>query len=96
MTPEFAARKRATCDAVRSVFIDEPNAEAILGAMLARSGGTRPSERQAVMAQMEWLYGKWLREQAERHAIPIVLAQPRETLVDRILESAECERQGNQ
>jgi hypothetical protein len=37
---------------------------------------------------MAWRYGNWLREQTPKLGLPSVLAQPRLTLVDRIIAAA--------
>ncbi len=88
ITPELAARRCAASDEVRAVFLDEPVADDIMASMLERSKRTEPDARQLVVARVAWLYGNWIREQAERHRIPLVAARPRETLVERIIEAA--------
>lgn len=88
ITPHFAAQKCASSPKVRAVFIDEQLAEKILASMVKRSGRTEPNERQLVIAEVAWLYGKWLREEAHHHGVPTVPARPRKTLVDRIISAA--------
>jgi 2-phosphoglycerate kinase len=87
ITPEMAARKSVS-QQVRAIFIDEPEEQEILASMLQRSKRTEPLPRQLSLAAMAWRYGNWLREQTERLGLPSVLARPRETLVERILEAA--------
>jgi len=87
-TPELAARRCAASDEVRSVFLDEPLESDIMASMLERSKRTEPDARQLIVARVGWLYGNWIREQAQQHGVPIVNARPRETLVDRIIAAA--------
>jgi 2-phosphoglycerate kinase len=89
ITPELAARLTGESDAVRAVFIDEPDGDEILGWMVERSGVTEPTRRQIVMAKTAELYGSWLREEANRLGLALVSARPRTTLVDRIIAAAE-------
>jgi len=88
ITPELAARLCAASDEVRAVFLDEAEEHDIMASMLERSKRTEPDARQLIVARVGWLYGNWIREQAERHGIPMVTVRPRETLVDRIIEAA--------
>ncbi len=89
ITPELAAQKCASSDAIRAVFIDEPEVDGIIASVLERSGRTEPTDRQVVMSKVALLYGDWLREGAQRHGLPLVSARPRETLVDRIVQAAD-------
>lgn len=88
ITPELAARRCAASDEVRAVFLDEAKERNIMASMLERSKRTEPDARQLIVARVGWLYGNWIREQAERHCIPLVATRPRKTLVDRIIEAA--------
>ncbi len=87
ITPESAARRCAS-ERERAVFIDEPVEQEILASMLQRSKRTEPLPRQLTISAMAWRYGNWLREQTTRLGLPSVLAQPRQTLVDRIIAAA--------
>jgi len=87
ISPELAARRCATSDEVRAVFIDEALETDIMTSMLERSGRTEPDARQLIVARVGWLYGNWIREHAEKHGIPLVAARPRETLVGRIIQA---------
>ena len=87
ITPELAAQRCAVSDEVRAVFIDEPVADEIMALILERSKRTEPDARQLIVARVAWLYGNWIREQAQRHGVSLVTARPRETLVDRIIEA---------
>jgi 2-phosphoglycerate kinase len=88
MTPEFAARRRAVSDEVRAVFIDEPLESDIMASILERSNRTEPDARQLIVARVAWLYGNWIRQQANQQGVPLVAARPRETLVGRIIAAA--------
>ncbi len=75
---------------VRAVFIHEPDEAALHEAMFARQRGVErasPGE-QRTQARMSWLYGNWLRDQAERRGLPVVAARSWETLPARILAAA--------
>lgn len=89
ITPELAARKCASSEEVRAVFIDELSEEEILTSMVRRSGRPEPDGRQLVISQVAGLYAAWLRKAAERLALPLVAARPRGTLVNRIIQAAE-------
>jgi len=73
-------------DLVRAVVLIEPDEAVILRAMLDRGRGigrlTEPEQR--AQARGSWLYGQWLRTQAERHGLPVVEARPWATLADRV------------
>jgi hypothetical protein len=40
---------------------------------------------QAGRARVSWLYGQWLKHEAERYGLPVLSARPWDTLFDRIL-----------
>lgn len=88
ITPGLAARRCASSDEVRAVFLDEPLESDILASMLERSKRSEPDARQLIVARVGWLYGNWIREHAERQGIPLVASRPRETVVGRIIEAA--------
>jgi 2-phosphoglycerate kinase len=72
---------------IRAVFIHEPDEAALHEAMFARQRGyDRASpEEQRTQVRMSWLYGNWLRDEAERRGLPIVAARPWGTLPARML-----------
>jgi 2-phosphoglycerate kinase len=74
-------------DQVRAVFLHEADEDAILAAMRERGRGINryTPEEQRTQARTSWLYGQWLRAEAERYGQPVVPARPYETLADRIL-----------
>lgn len=88
ITPEMAARQCAESDEVRAVFIDETERDGIMANMLERSKRTEPDARQLIVAEVGWMYGNWIREEATKHGMPAVAARPRETLVQRIIAAA--------
>jgi 2-phosphoglycerate kinase len=94
ITPALAARKCAQTPEVRAVFIDDPNEDDLLGSMVTRSGRSEPGARLIMLARVSVLYGDWLRQGAQRHGVPVVLARPHEALADRILEAADSGAKG--
>lgn len=72
---------------VRSVFLIESDEEAILQNMRQRGRGfERTSLReQETLVRASWLYGQWLRRQADYYNLPAVESRPWETLLERVL-----------
>ena len=85
ITPTVAGRWTRQYEAVRAVFIHEPDMDEILAAMLARSGRQNPTPRKKVLSEVCWLFGNWVREQALAEGLPVVDAPPRATLAERVL-----------
>jgi hypothetical protein len=52
-----------------------------------RGFGQLSLKEQETFARASWLYGQWLRRQADRYELPIVEARPPETLVERVLQA---------
>ncbi len=77
-------------EAVRSVFLVEPDESAILDAVVERgrdfAGRAEADIAEAVRAR--WLFGHWLAAEAARHGLPVVEPRPWDTLAKRILEQA--------
>ena len=90
ITPAAAARWPRQYDAVRAVFIHEPDVDEVLAAMVARSGTITP--RKKVSSKVYWLFGHWVREQALAEGLPVVDAPPRGTLTERVLAATELSR----
>ncbi|MGH2608045.1 MAG: AAA family ATPase [Tepidiformaceae bacterium] len=72
----------------RCVVIHEPAAGEVKRAMRQRwstiSGQVRATlPRERLGAEVSWLYGNWLRDEAAEHGLPIITARPRETLHER-------------
>lgn len=97
--PEYAAQSphvapipaHALAQSVRAIVLHEPDEEGILAAMHARGRGfpSRPPHEQQVQARGAWLYGAWLRAEAERYGLPVLPARPRDTLLARALHALE-------
>lgn len=68
-------------DAVRGVFLVEPDEAQIVANLLSRERQAGPQE---LRARVSWLYGRWLTEEAERRGLPVVPPRPWETLVERV------------
>jgi 2-phosphoglycerate kinase len=95
--PELAAQHRfaelkhfwglQTEREVRSVFLFEQDEQAILQSMVTRGRGFQDlaPEQQRAMARSSWLYGQWLRQEAETHGLPLLPARPWDTLLDRVI-----------
>jgi 2-phosphoglycerate kinase len=79
-----SVRARATEGRIRAVFLYEPDADALYANMQARRVGLFSQAH----ARKNFLYGKWLRQEAERRGLPTVAARPWHTLVDRILAAS--------
>ena len=85
ITPAIAARWTRQFGGVRTVFIRETDVDQVLSAMVARSGAKDPTPRKKVIAEVCWLFGIWVREQATVEGLPVVNAAPRGTLTERVL-----------
>lgn len=72
---------------VRALFLIESDEEVILNNMRRRGRGfERFSPReQETLARASWLYGQWLRRQADHYDLPVVESHPWETLLERVL-----------
>jgi len=71
---------------VRGVFLFEPDESIVLRNMRARGRGFQdaPPTVQAALVSGSWQYGQWLRSEAERQGVPVILSRPYETLAERI------------
>lgn len=87
ITPAVAGRWTRQYEAVRAVFIHEPDVDEVLASMLARSDRQNPTHGQRVLSEVCWLFGNWVREQALAEGLPVVDAPPRATLAERVLEA---------
>lgn len=84
-TKEFTPAR--VSNEVRSLFLIESDEEMILTNLRRRRRGFEhfsPRE-QETLARASWLYGQWLRRQADHYDLPVVEARPWETLLERIL-----------
>ncbi len=89
VTPAAARRWARRYDSLPAVFLHEPVVKEVLAAMLARSGQRRPTRKKSVLSEVCWLFGNWVREQAEAEGLPVVRARPHETLAERVLAAVE-------
>jgi len=98
VVPAMAARhsfaELDTGDRVRAVFLVEPDEAVMLRTMLERGRGIdrHDEPEQRAQAHASWLYGQWLRTQAERHGLPVVEARPWATLADRVRDVVDVPR----
>lgn len=74
---------------VRGLLLTEPEEIAILAAMHGRGRGfdQHPEIEQQSQAHGSWLYGSWLRAEAERYSTPVLPARPYDTVMTRALEA---------
>lgn len=76
-----AVRERTTGGRTRAVFLHEPDEDVLRANMEARRVGLYSRAH----ARKNFLYGEWLRKEAERRGLSVVPARPWDTLADRIL-----------
>lgn len=74
---------------VRSLFLSEPTEAGLLANMQERGRGLEAHEtaEQVQQARMNWLYGQWLAEQARHLGLPVLSTQPRDTIVQRVVDT---------
>ena len=84
--PALAAQARFSGQAnggrVRGAFLHEPDEQQLVANYLAREPERGP---QVKRAHVSWLHGLWLRQEAERHGLPVVLARPWDTVFERLI-----------
>ncbi len=70
-------------DQVCSLFVIEPEEDAILANMCGRGRGfdQRTLDEQQTQARASWLYGQWLQTEAAQRGLPIIFSRPWDTLV---------------
>ncbi|HEX5415307.1 MAG TPA: hypothetical protein VFZ25_06560, partial [Chloroflexota bacterium] len=89
--PSLAAQDRIdgapALGRVRSVFLYEPDERQLRATMLRRfrPGDVAVTDEDRNFAGMHWLYGEWLRQEAELLSLPTIPSRPYDTLVERIL-----------
>lgn len=82
-----SVRARNTNGRIRTVYLYEPDGDALYANFLARGrDGWRGNLR--AHARKHALYGEWLTQEAEQRGLSTVPARPWDTLVDRILAAA--------
>jgi 2-phosphoglycerate kinase len=67
---------------VRALFLYESDLAQIVANFLLREPEHGPQHKRA---EVSWLYGQWLKAEAERYNIPALPARPWDTLFDRVL-----------
>ena len=73
-------------EAVRSVFLVEPDVAAVVARGREFAGRVEAELTEAVRAR--WLFGRWLAGEAARHGLPVVEPRPWDTLAERIVAAA--------
>lgn len=75
---------------VQTVFIVEQDEAQLLNNLQSRGRGFNEWEPMAQegFAHASWLYGQWLARQANKLELPVIDAQPRQTLLARVLSVA--------
>jgi 2-phosphoglycerate kinase len=75
---------------VRMVFIVEQNETQLLQNLRSRGRGFREWDtlEQEGFVHASWIYGQWLAREANRLELPVIDAQPQETLLERLLSVA--------
>jgi 2-phosphoglycerate kinase len=75
---------------VRAVFLVEQEEEILMQQL--RQGehacGHLSLREQETLAHAHWLYGQWIRRQAEGYRLPVVESRPWETLIERVALAA--------
>lgn len=82
--PTFAGMEQN--NAVRGVFLYEPDEAQLLANFLQREPANGPQHKRA---RVSWLYGQWLKQQAQQHQITVVGARPWDTVFERIVAALQ-------
>jgi hypothetical protein len=74
---------------VRFAFVVEPDQATLFQTLSRRSARFRalPEAHQHTVAATNWLYGNWLRQQAQQFGQPSVESRPWATLPDRLIQA---------
>ena len=77
-------------EAVRAVFLVEPDESAILESIVERGRefAGRAEGELAETVRARWQFGQWLAREAARCGLPVVAPRPWDTLAERILNQA--------
>ena len=67
---------------VRAVFLHEPDEQQFIANYLSREPENGP---QIKRARTSWLKDQWLKQEAERHGLPVVPARPWDTVLERLI-----------
>jgi 2-phosphoglycerate kinase len=68
---------------VRAIFLYEDDETQLIENFARREPGSTQTKR----AQVSWLYGQWLKDEAERTGITLLPARPWETVFERVVAS---------
>ena len=86
--PSLAAQKSfaglANEGRVRAIFMYAADEQQLLTNFLQRESESGP---QSTRARVSWLYGQWLKQEAERYGLPMLSVRPWDTLFERIIAS---------
>jgi 2-phosphoglycerate kinase len=84
--PALAAHQsfsgQANVGRVRGAFLHEPDEQQFVANYLSREPGSGP---QIKRAHVSWRHGLWLKQEAERYGLPVVLARPWHTVLERLI-----------
>jgi 2-phosphoglycerate kinase len=75
---------------VRSVFLVESDEEVLALNMRQRERGgfgAFPLKEQQTMVRSSWLYGQWVRRQADHYGLPVIESRPWETALARVWQA---------
>jgi 2-phosphoglycerate kinase len=67
---------------VRGAFLFEPDEQQLVANYLSREPAAGP---QVKRAHVSWLHGLWLRQEAERYGLPVVLSRPWDSILERLI-----------
>ena len=78
---------------VCTVFIVEENETQLLHNLQSRGRGFNDGNEleQKSFAHASWLYGQWLAQEAKNLELPVINAQPQQTLLERLLSIAAAQ-----
>jgi 2-phosphoglycerate kinase len=86
LLPSLAAQTsflgQANGGRVRGAFLHEPDEQQFVANYLSREPESGP---QVKRANVSWRHGQWLRQEAERYGLPVVLARPWDTVLERLV-----------
>jgi len=81
--PGFVAGLSMPGATVSAMLIHEPDIHEVRIAMDSRKETKMVAPWDARSVEVSWRYGNWLASEATKHRLPVVLARPRETLLER-------------
>jgi 2-phosphoglycerate kinase len=67
---------------VRAIFLYEADERQLLMNFAQREPESGP---QTTRSRVSWLYGQWLKQEAEQYGLPVLPARPWDTVFDRII-----------